>query len=66
MDEYFQSLKGMKKANFASEIFIPGEIEYRKEVASREKGIVLDDKAADVINQLLEKVGSGKRLGVTV
>jgi LDH2 family malate/lactate/ureidoglycolate dehydrogenase len=63
MDEYFQSLKGMKKAKFASEIFVPGEIEYRREIASRESGIVLDDKAVDVLNQLLEKVGSDKRLG---
>ncbi len=62
MDEYIQSLKGMKKANFASEIFVPGEIEYKREMASREMGISLDDKAVDVLNQLLKKVGSSKRL----
>ena len=66
MDEYLQTLKGMKKANFASEIFIPGEIEFRKEIASREKGIELDDKAVEVVNQLLEQVGSSQRLGVRV
>jgi LDH2 family malate/lactate/ureidoglycolate dehydrogenase len=62
MDEYIQSLKGMKKAKFASEIFLPGEIEQKREAASRENGIDLDEKAVAVLNQLLEKVGSGKRL----
>ncbi len=62
MDEYIQSLKGMKKANFASEIFLPGEIEQRREKASRENGIELDEKAVAILNQLLEKVGSGKVL----
>jgi LDH2 family malate/lactate/ureidoglycolate dehydrogenase len=63
MEEYIRSLKGIKKANFASEIFMPGEIEYRREIASGETGIDLEDKAVDVINQLLEKNGSIKRLG---
>ncbi len=63
MDEYIQSIKGMKKANFTSEIFTPGEIEQRREVISRESGIELDDKAVGVLNKLLEKVGSDKRLG---
>jgi LDH2 family malate/lactate/ureidoglycolate dehydrogenase len=61
-----KALKSMKKANFASEIFIPGEIEYRREVASRANGIDLEDKAVGVLNQLLEKNGSSKRLGVAV
>lgn len=63
MDDYFLSLKGMKKAKFASEVFVPGEIEYRREVASRETGIDLDDKAVGVLNQLLERGGSDVRLG---
>lgn len=63
MDEYIQSLKGMKKAKFASEIFVPGEIEQKREATSRETGIELDDKAVAALNQLLEKAGSSKRLG---
>ncbi len=62
MDEYTQSLKGMKKAKFASEIFLPGEIEQRREAVSRNGGIELDEKAVTVLNTLLEKVGSSKRL----
>ena len=63
MDKYVQSVKGMKKANFASEIFLPGEIEQRREAASRQNGVELDEKAVAAINQLLEKVGSRKQLG---
>jgi LDH2 family malate/lactate/ureidoglycolate dehydrogenase len=62
MDEYIQSLKSMKKANFATEILIPGEIEYNRENVSMESGIKLDDKAVAILNQLLEKIGSKRRL----
>ena len=62
MDEYVQTLKGIKKANFTSEIFLPGEIEQKREVASRQNGVELDEKAITVLNQLLEKVRSSKRL----
>jgi LDH2 family malate/lactate/ureidoglycolate dehydrogenase len=62
MDDYMSELKGMKKASFASEILLPGEIEQRREIASREQGIELDEKAVAILNQLLEKVGSGRRL----
>jgi LDH2 family malate/lactate/ureidoglycolate dehydrogenase len=62
MDDYVQSMKGMKKAKGASEIFLPGEIEQRREVASRQNGIELDEKAVAALNQLLEKVGSSRRL----
>lgn len=62
MDEYIQSLKGMKKAKFASEIFLPGEIEQKREAASRMNGIELGEPAIADLNKLLEKVGSSKRL----
>lgn len=62
MGEYIKSLKAMKKAKTASEIFLPGEIEHNREQASCETGITLDDKAVDVLNQLLEKIGSSQRL----
>ena len=62
MDEYIHDLKSMKKAEFASEIFLPGEIEYNREQESLSEGISLDDKAVDILNDKLEKIGSDKRL----
>ena len=58
MTEYIKSLKAMKKAKTATEIFLPGEIEQNREQTSREVGISLDDKAVEVLSQLLEKTGS--------
>lgn len=63
MDNYFQNLKGMKKAKSATEIYIPGEIEQLREKTSNEMGISLDEKAIEVINQFLSKTGSNKYLG---
>lgn len=62
MDQYFASIKGMKKAKFASEIYLPGEIEYNRGAASKETGIDLEDKAVGVLNTLLEQTGSKRRL----
>ena len=62
MADYIKSLKGMKKAKSVSEIFLPGEIEHKRENTSRQTGLSLDDKAVDVLNQLLEKIGSSHRL----
>ncbi len=62
MDEYIQKIKGMKKAGFASEIFIPGEIEYRKELQSRENNIALDEKTCEVINSILAENGAAEKL----
>jgi LDH2 family malate/lactate/ureidoglycolate dehydrogenase len=62
MDEYITKFKGMKKASFASEIFLPGEIEYNREQESMTAGILLDDQAVENLNKLLEKIGSQKRL----
>jgi LDH2 family malate/lactate/ureidoglycolate dehydrogenase len=60
--EYFVQLKSMKLANNSSEILIPGEIEYRKELQSKENGIVLDDKAVNDINELLNQYGIKRHL----
>ncbi|KUK14265.1 MAG: Ldh family oxidoreductase [Synergistetes bacterium] len=62
MKVYFATVKGLKKAHGVEEIFIPGEIEFRREKRSREEGVELDDKLASSINALLEKVGSSLRL----
>jgi LDH2 family malate/lactate/ureidoglycolate dehydrogenase len=62
MDDYVLNLKGMKKASFAKEIFLPGEIEFNREQESNQSGIFLDDQAVQNLNNLLEKVGSKQRL----
>jgi LDH2 family malate/lactate/ureidoglycolate dehydrogenase len=62
MTDYVKSLKGMKKSKQATEILLPGEIEHNREVISLKNGIKLDDKAVEVLNALLEKIGSSKRL----
>lgn len=62
MEAYIISLKGMKKATFANEIYLPGEIEFIKERESERSGISLDDEAVDALNQLLEQHGITQRL----
>ncbi len=62
MEQYFNQIKSLKKANFASEIYIPGEIEYRKELENKKNGISLSEKAVDAINQLLVQLGSKRQL----
>jgi len=62
MDDYISSLKGMKKAGFAKEILLPGELEYNREVECSKLGISLDDAAVEALNQMLEKAGSIFRL----
>jgi LDH2 family malate/lactate/ureidoglycolate dehydrogenase len=63
MDDYIHTLKSMKKARFADQIYLPGEIEYNNEVESQQLGIKLDDQAIEALNHMLEEVGSGKKLG---
>lgn len=55
-------MKDMNKASFASEIFLPGEIEYRRDLDSQKNGISLDEQAVEKLNNLLDKVGSERRL----
>lgn len=54
---YFQRLKKVKLAKGVSEIFIPGEIEQRKEITSNNEGINLDDKTYEKINSLMNNLG---------
>jgi len=65
MDEYIQTIKGLKKARQTSEIYIPGEIEQLKEKISNNTGIILEEKAVEVLNQLLMSISSSKRLGAS-
>ncbi|MCF6096313.1 Ldh family oxidoreductase [Thermovorax subterraneus] len=62
MEGYFQTVKNLKKAQGVEEIFIPGEIEHRKEKRSLEEGVEVSDKLANSLNELLKKVGSNLRI----
>lgn len=62
MNNYFLTVKNLKKAEGVEEIFIPGEIEFRKEKKSLEEGVEIDDNLAISLNQLLIKVGSKFRI----
>lgn len=64
INEYFSQLKSLKKASFASEIYIPGEIEYRREMESNENGILLEEKAVEIICELLDHFKLKQRLKV--
>ncbi len=59
---YTKSVKGLKKANGFAELFLPGEIEHRKEMESLRVGITLDENAVSAINALLDTVGSNLNL----
>lgn len=62
MDEYLLKLKSGKKVNPESEIFVPGEIEQRKEKESLAKGVGLEDKTYDNINKLLKDLKINRHL----
>jgi LDH2 family malate/lactate/ureidoglycolate dehydrogenase len=58
MAGYIGSMKGLKKAKGFAEIFLPGEIEQRKERQALANGVDLDDNAVAALNELLVKTGS--------
>lgn len=62
MADYIDNLKNLKKANFASEIFLPGEIEFRRGLESQDLGIQLSEGAVEKLNHLLERFGVSNRL----
>lgn len=62
IEQYFSRIKGMKKASFASEIYLPGEIEYKKEIDSEVGGIPIDEKAVETLNEMLDQFGSKRHL----
>ena len=64
MDDYVHSLKSMKTANFAKEIYLPGEIEYMNEQESNRLGINLEDSTVKALNDLLDQFSSNKQLEV--
>lgn len=55
MDKFIDEMKEGKKATGSNEIFMPGEIELKKEIAARENGIDIPDGTFGVLQQIGEK-----------
>jgi LDH2 family malate/lactate/ureidoglycolate dehydrogenase len=62
MQAYISSVRGTKKVNGVSRIYLPGEIELENERQSLADGIEVDRDVAGSLNELLEKVKSPLRL----
>lgn len=60
---YMDSAKKTRKAHGTAEIFMPGELERARERESRRLGVEIDLQTAEMINGLLEKINSKRRLG---
>lgn len=63
ISEFADSIRNSKKANGNERIFLPGEIEAEKAIASRAEGIEIDNQIVDKINRLLEEKGISPRIG---
>lgn len=59
---YAGSIRGSKKAQGVSRIYLPGEIESEREQASSKKGIEINPDTTKNLNQLLERIKSPLRL----
>jgi LDH2 family malate/lactate/ureidoglycolate dehydrogenase len=59
---YTADMKALKKAPGQTEIFLPGEIEQRREKKAAIEGVDLDAGALEELGRLLEKTGSKTRL----
>jgi LDH2 family malate/lactate/ureidoglycolate dehydrogenase len=59
---YLASIKTSRKAKGVTRIYLPGEIEYEKEIKSLNEGIEVNPVTAGKLNVLLEKFGSPLRL----
>jgi len=64
INTYFSQLKNLRKASFTSEIYLPGEIEYKKECDCKENGILLDETAVDTLNEMMVEFGVEQHLGI--
>jgi LDH2 family malate/lactate/ureidoglycolate dehydrogenase len=62
IEKYLVRIKNLKKASFTSEIYIPGEIEFKKEIESKKKGIHLEQKAIVILNNLMAQLGVKRHL----
>jgi LDH2 family malate/lactate/ureidoglycolate dehydrogenase len=62
MKGYVEAIRASRKAKGTTRIYLPGEIEAEKEMASRARGIELKPASIELVNQLLEKLRSPVRL----
>jgi LDH2 family malate/lactate/ureidoglycolate dehydrogenase len=60
--EYGSSIRGSKKAREASRIYLPGEIEAERELASAKNGVEVDEPVCQSLDKLLEKEGLKLRM----
>lgn len=60
--EYAGAIRGSKRSRDASRIYLPGEIETEREIASATEGIEIDEPVAKSLDALLEKAGLSVRL----
>ena len=63
MSKYIVDIKDIEKAENVDQLYLPGEIENHKEIASRSEGIDLDAGTVEMVNELLAEAGSEVRLG---
>lgn len=57
VDGYIKTIKGSKKAKGVNEIFLPGEIEYKRTSERRENGIPVNDVVIKELDELLKSIG---------
>jgi len=62
MDCMIQNIKNSKKAVGFERIYMPGEIEYDKNMELLEKGIMVNEKVVNQLNELAENLGIRDRL----
>lgn len=56
VDDYIKTIKQSKKAEGVNEIYLPGEIEYRRTIERKEKGIPLSDEIIKELDVLVKSV----------
>jgi LDH2 family malate/lactate/ureidoglycolate dehydrogenase len=60
--EYSRAIHGSKKTRDTARIYLPGEIEAERELASATKGIEVDEPVCQSLDTLLEKAGLPMRM----
>jgi LDH2 family malate/lactate/ureidoglycolate dehydrogenase len=60
--EYSRALRGSAKARDTARIYLPGEIEAERELASAKKGIEVDAPVCESLDTLLAKAGLAMRM----
>ncbi len=63
-DRYIRMMKSSRKADGVKEIFMPGEIEYRKFAETKKTGVTFSEALMDEITSLAIDLGSAP-LGTT-